>query len=59
MSEDSKPELVFSTPVADCPACAEKRLHTTEDWKHHPYVGHGMTREQGWSHPDLKPERDA
>ncbi len=41
-----------------CPACKEKRLHTPEDWKHHPYKGHGYTKEcGGWTHPDLEPKK--
>jgi hypothetical protein len=42
-----------------CAACAEKRLHTPEEWKNHPYAGHGYTPEQGWTHPALKAEADA
>ena len=39
----------------DCPACAGQRLHTEPEWnEHHPYRGHGYTRESGWSHPELK-----
>ena len=36
-----------------CPACTEKRVHATEDWKQHPYAGHGYVKGQGWTHPDL------
>jgi len=36
-----------------CPACTEKRVHATEDWKQHPYAGHGYVSGQGWTHPDL------
>jgi hypothetical protein len=36
-----------------CPACTEKRVHAPEDWKLHPYAGHGYVSEQGWTHPDL------
>jgi hypothetical protein len=44
----------------DCPACAAQRLHSQLEWNtHHPYRGHGYTREQGWTHPDLKAEADA
>lgn len=35
-----------------CPACAAKRLHTPEDWAHHPYARHGFTGSV-WTHPDL------
>lgn len=42
-----------------CPACEEKRLHTPEDWSHHPYKGHGYTKEWGWTHPDLKPKENS
>jgi len=38
-----------------CPACADKRLHTLEDWAQHPYAGHGYVAGQGWTHPDLIP----
>jgi hypothetical protein len=37
----------------NCPACAEKRLHTLADWTHHPYAGHGFNGST-WSHPDLQ-----
>jgi hypothetical protein len=37
-----------------CPACTEKRVHTAEDWKHHPYAGHGYQERLGWTHPDLE-----
>jgi hypothetical protein len=37
-----------------CPACIVQRFHSAEDWNNHPLAGHGYTREQGWSHPDLK-----
>lgn len=42
--------------MAWCPACAEFRCHSPEEWLNHPLAGHGYTREQGWSHPELKPE---
>ena len=38
-----------------CPACTAKCLHTSEDWKLHPYAGHGYASGQGWTHPDLAP----
>jgi hypothetical protein len=42
-------------PLRGCPACADRRYHTAEETRaHHPYSGHGYTREQGWTHPDLK-----
>ena len=37
----------------ECPACVAKTQHTEEDWKNHPYAGHGYAHEQGWTHPDL------
>jgi hypothetical protein len=40
-------------PGSHCPACKEQRAHTDEEWKNHPFHRHGMTKEQGWSHPDL------
>lgn len=39
-----------------CPACSEKRVHTPEDWKNHPYAGHGFVHGHGWTHPDLEKE---
>jgi hypothetical protein len=39
-----------------CPACHFKRLHTAEDWKNHPWAGHGYNG-TSWSHPDLVPAR--
>lgn len=35
---------------ASCPACIEKRLHTEQEWKNHPYRGHGIS--------DGKPSRE-
>jgi len=43
----------------NCPACAAQRVHTELEWKEHQYRGHGYTREQGWTHLDLKAEADA
>lgn len=37
-----------------CPACIEGRRHTTEDWLHHPYAGHGWNGNK-WTHADLVP----
>jgi hypothetical protein len=55
-----KPEDLEAAPVkpVDCPACAEGRAHTEEDWKHHPYKGHGFVSNQGWTHPDLQAEAE-
>lgn len=39
-----------------CPACESQRVHTAEEWKNHPFAGHGYVREQGWTHPDLEIE---
>ena len=40
---------------ATCPACAEKRMHTPDDWRHHPLKGHGFATEcGGWTHESLK-----
>lgn len=41
----------------NCRACQERRRHTEEDWKNHPYRGHGYTDNVGWSHPDLEPRK--
>jgi hypothetical protein len=45
--------LVLSTPQLDCEACQTQSIHTAEDWKLHPYAGHGFSPERGWSHPNL------
>jgi len=37
-----------------CPACANRRLHTPEEWKNHPLAGHGYSPETGWSSPEAK-----
>lgn len=42
----------------DCPACTAKRLHTAEDWKHHPHAGHGYTHGVGWSLAELEPGKE-
>ncbi len=36
---------VLATPVAECPACKEFRLHTSEDWKYHPQAGKGTSKQ--------------
>lgn len=33
-----------------CPACANKRLHTPDDWFHHPHAGHGFNGNT-WTYP--------
>jgi hypothetical protein len=43
----------------NCPACIDKRLHTPEDWAHHPYATHGYVSGHGWTHPDLAPDAQA
>lgn len=41
----------------ECPACVSRRMHTSEDWRLHPYRSHGYAVELGWTHPDLEPSR--
>jgi hypothetical protein len=52
MSEDLNP---LRNPCFNpqCPACIVRRLHTEEEWKLHPFAGHGFTKEQGYTHPRL------
>lgn len=38
-----------------CPACQARRTHTEEEWRNHPYRGHGYSTQTGYTHPDLKP----
>jgi len=38
---------------AACPACKEQRVHTDEEWKHHPLHGHGLGGDGKYTHPDL------
>jgi hypothetical protein len=38
-----------------CMACIEKRVHTEEEWKNHPYARHGFENGK-WSHLDLEKE---
>lgn len=39
----------------NCPACAAGTYHTQKEFKtFHPLAGHGFTREQGWTHPNLE-----
>ena len=46
------------TPNPNCPGCRAYTRHTDEEMKkYHPYAGHGYIRGQGWSHPDLDPEK--
>lgn len=49
-----KPIDALSPPHPDCPACQRGRHHEGDELKvWHPYAGHGYTKEQGWTHPDL------
>jgi hypothetical protein len=41
---------------AGCRACQAQRAHSPDDWKNHPFRGHGYTKEQGFTHPQLKAE---
>ena len=43
--------------VGECAACKEKRYHTEEEWANHPNRGHGFSKEQGWTRPDLEPKK--
>lgn len=52
------PEKLPDGSVTWCSACQAKRLHTDEDWKQHPYKGHGFLKGQGWSHEDLAPTKE-
>ena len=29
-------DIAVAKEASSCPACREKRIHTEEDWKHHP-----------------------
>ena len=43
-----------------CPSCVADRRHSESDTKEfHPYAGHGFTKEQRWSHPELKKEAES
>lgn len=47
---------VWRTPIANCPACRERKAHTADALRlHHPYAGHGFDRGH-WSHPALTQE---
>jgi hypothetical protein len=38
-----------------CKACRDHRCHTElEKRKFHPLMGHGYTRETGWTHPEAE-----
>jgi hypothetical protein len=44
-----------SETVNNCPACADKRVHSEGEWgRFHPFRGHGYTKETGWTHPELE-----
>lgn len=47
-------EFVARTANPNCPACRQGRFHEGEWRVFHPYAGHGYTKEQGWTHPDLR-----
>jgi hypothetical protein len=45
---------IWRTTVCGCPACLDRRIHTSTDLDtHHPYSGHGYDRNH-WSHPGLE-----
>ena len=54
---ETESKLIHRDGNPDCPACQKKRVHTRRELgpPHHPYAGHGYTREVGWTHPDLIP----
>lgn len=35
----------FNPAMAQCPACAEKRMHTAEEWANHPDAGKGRSKQ--------------
>jgi len=41
-----------------CSACEFKRVHRPEEWRNHPWAGHGYQERLGWSHPDLAVQHD-
>ena len=55
MSLNGDTKLTASSPNPNCPACAERRLHTATEWRLHPLKGHGYAPEcGGWTHESLK-----
>lgn len=38
----------------ECPACVAQRLHTEQEHRYHPLMGHGFSPETGWTHPEAK-----
>lgn len=49
MTHDAREKL----ERALCPACSAHRVHSPEEWKNHPFRGHGYTRETGWTRSKL------
>jgi hypothetical protein len=49
-------KTILATPQPNCVACRSQSVHTENDWKHHPFRGHGYVGQGGWSHPDLAPK---
>ncbi len=37
-----------------CPACDSKRVHSLEEWLHHPYRAHGFNGSH-WTRPKIVP----
>lgn len=52
-------EATITTQMSACPACRERRVHTEEDWKLHPFRGHGVGADGKWTHPDLEAQAAA
>ena len=61
VASGAKTEVPLSPfAVPECAACMARRCHTDEENRaHHPFSGHGYTKEQGWSHPQLAAEAAA
>ena len=53
MADGDRKHQPFEYDLDVCPACVAKRRHIPEDWKYHPLAGHGITKENGPSHPAL------
>lgn len=44
---------------ANCASCQAGTQHTPETRNNHPMMGHGCTKEWGWTHPLLQQEHES
>jgi hypothetical protein len=49
MATVDKPKITATTPNPNCPACISGVRHDEISRRLHPLMGHGYTKETGWT----------